>query len=70
MSSSFQVPQQPVIPPRSAGEADARPPRGPATLWWFPPVVNDRAARTTAMLVVALSVATVVVSLVGWQRRC
>jgi hypothetical protein len=67
MSSSFQVPQQPVIPPRSAGEADARPPRGPATLWWFPPVVNDRAARTTAMLVVALSVATVVVSLVGWQ---
>jgi hypothetical protein len=66
MSSSFQVPEQPVIPPRSVGE-EARPPRGPATLWWFPPVVNDRAARTTAMLVVALSVVTVVVSLVGWQ---
>ncbi|MEJ6548550.1 DUF4395 domain-containing protein [Corynebacterium sp. USCH3] len=43
----------------------AAPPSGPGTLWWFPPVVNDRAARTTAMLVVALAVVTVVLSQVG-----
>lgn len=45
--------------------ADAVPPRGITTLWWFPPVVNDRAARTTAMLVVALSVAVLVTSCIG-----
>lgn len=41
------------------------PPTGPSTLWWFPPVVNDRAARATAMLVVALTVVTVVLSRSG-----
>lgn len=45
--------------------ADAAPPRGVATLWWFPPLVNDRAARTTAMLVVALSVIVLVTSRLG-----
>ena len=53
----------PVIP--SLTEQDARPPRGAGTLWWFPPVVNDRAARTP-MLVVVLTVVTVVVSLLGF----
>lgn len=42
------------------------PPTGPSTLWWFPPVVNDRAARTTAMLVVALTVVTVALSRAGF----
>jgi hypothetical protein len=42
------------------------PPTGPSTLWWFPPVVNDRAARTTAMLVVALTVVTVALSMAGF----
>ncbi|WP_145941111.1 DUF4395 domain-containing protein [Corynebacterium glyciniphilum] len=41
------------------------PPTGPSTLWWFPPVVNDRAARATAMLVVALTVVTVALSRSG-----
>ncbi|MGJ0182427.1 DUF4395 domain-containing protein [Corynebacterium glyciniphilum] len=41
------------------------PPTGPSALWWFPPVVNDRAARTTAMLVVALAAVTVVLSWMG-----
>ncbi|OLT50776.1 hypothetical protein BJF89_09850 [Corynebacterium sp. CNJ-954] len=35
-------------------------------MWWFPPVVNDRAARTTAMLVVALTVVTVALSMAGF----
>ncbi|WP_110482621.1 DUF4395 domain-containing protein [Corynebacterium provencense] len=54
----------PVIPPLSA--QDSHPPRGIRTLWWFPPVVNDRAARTTAMLVVALSVVVLVFSRTGF----
>lgn len=55
----------PVIPPRSTQEEV--PPAGVRALWWFPPVVNDRAARTTAMLVVVLTVLTVVTSLAGWD---
>lgn len=50
----------------SSSGRDARPPCGAGTLWWFPPVVDDRAARATAMLVVALTVVTVVASLLGW----
>ncbi|HIW90257.1 MAG TPA: DUF4395 domain-containing protein [Candidatus Corynebacterium avicola] len=55
----------PVIPSITQREAQATPPSGIATLWWFPPVVNDKAARTTAMLVVALSAVTLVFSWVG-----
>lgn len=57
----------PVIPPRSVTDASAVPPSGVGALWWFPPVVNDRAARTTAMLVVGLSVVTVATSVGGWD---
>ncbi|MGO1949763.1 MAG: DUF4395 domain-containing protein [Mycobacteriaceae bacterium] len=64
MSSDYLTP---YLTPLSEREAQASPPRGAATLWWFPPVVNDRAARTTAMLVVALSVLTLVFSWTGFK---
>jgi hypothetical protein len=57
--------QNPVITPQSQRDAQVAPPSGIGTLWWFPPVVNDRAARTTAMLVVALSAVTLVFSWTG-----
>ncbi|MDN5582594.1 MAG: DUF4395 domain-containing protein [Corynebacterium sp.] len=44
---------------------NAQPPGGIRSLWWFPPVVNDRAARTTAMLVVVLALVTVALSRAG-----
>lgn len=64
MSQQFDL-NSPVIPVASA--QNAHPPRGIRTLWWFPPEVNDRAARTTAMLVVVLSVVIIAVSLAGWN---
>lgn len=55
---------QPVLPDTRAA---AGPPRGVSTLWWFPPVVNDRAARSTAVLVVGLTVVVLVLSRCGWD---
>jgi hypothetical protein len=53
---------QPVL---SAPATEATPPRGVSALWWFPPVVDDRAARSTAVLVVVLTVAVLVLSRCG-----